>query len=58
VHRSARILLALSLACWLGFWVALVADADHAIVTSLFLCGLPGQVTTLVLGQRRRNAER
>jgi hypothetical protein len=58
VHRFARILLALSLVCWVGFWVALVTEADHAIATALFVCGLPGQVTTIVLSRRQRNAER
>jgi hypothetical protein len=58
VHRFARILLALSVVCWVGFWVALVAEADHTIATALFLCGLPGLVTMFVSGRRRRNAER
>lgn len=58
MHRFARVLLALSLACWVGFWVALAVEADHAIATALFLIGLPGQVTMFVHTRRRRNAER
>ncbi len=55
---ALRVLLTISLVLYVGFWIALIADASRAVTIPLFLAGLPGQFAIVADGFLERKRRR